>query len=256
MSMYHRILSSETVKMGPVKAGKTKADNNRYCGPAVISSLTGCTTGEAAYLIRKINRRKQVTGTDDQELFRVLRTFNITAYCEMNVTGKDRPTLAAWLKQTHGKRGGKTFLIIAGNHWQLVSGNKYVCGITRQIVDLKHEKVKRRARVTKVWEIKMRAGMTKPVTPAKHPRLIERAKELEAKKVERKTGPRAQFVKLAKQHGWKWEITYDDYLEIEECTMFPRGLITMHYNWTESLERVENCIKYPDDITEEGYYSE
>ena len=34
------------LKMRAINHGTRKADKNRYCGPAVISSLTGITTAE------------------------------------------------------------------------------------------------------------------------------------------------------------------------------------------------------------------
>ena len=45
------------------------------------------------------------------------------------------------------------YLLVAGNHYQLVRGRRYVCGITKDIVSIKDKKVKRRARVTEVYEL-------------------------------------------------------------------------------------------------------
>ena len=36
------------------------SDVNNYCGPAVISAVTGMTTGEAARLIRHVSGQKMV----------------------------------------------------------------------------------------------------------------------------------------------------------------------------------------------------
>ena len=38
------------------------SDVNNYCGPAVISAVTGMTTGEAARLIRHVSGQKMVKG--------------------------------------------------------------------------------------------------------------------------------------------------------------------------------------------------
>ena len=35
------------------------SDRNRYCGPAVISAVTGMVTGEAARLIRHVSGQKK-----------------------------------------------------------------------------------------------------------------------------------------------------------------------------------------------------
>lgn len=255
MNAYSKLNAPSPVKMGPVVAGKTKADHNRYCGPAVISCLTGCTTGEAAYLVRKINRRKMVTGCTAHELHRVLRSFGIQPVLQLNAN-EERPTLAAWLRSTHGTRAGRTFLIEAGQHWQLVSGNQFVCGITKEIVSTKHEKVKRRCRVRAVWEINMEYGSAAPLKPIHHPLLMARIEEKKAKATEAKIGPLAMFRKLAIARGWKWELAYDDFLEIEECEEFPCGFTTFHYDWHESLRRVEYCLEHPEMVSDEGYYSE
>ena len=47
------------MKLNPVN--KTK-NGNRYCGPAVISSVTGCTTDEAAKLM--MSRKSTANGSD------------------------------------------------------------------------------------------------------------------------------------------------------------------------------------------------
>ena len=144
------------MKLNPVN--KTK-NGNRYCGPAVISSVTGCTTDEAAKSIRTISGQRAVRGAATRH---VLEAFSQ----HWGVTNKplfdahwrtprnQLPTLASWLRlNKHRRTAGRVFLIVAGNHFQLVSGRKYVCGITRDVVSIKDDKVKRRARVSEVYEL-------------------------------------------------------------------------------------------------------
>lgn len=67
---------------------------------------------------------------------------------------KHGPTLAQWLKDTKADRtAGRVYLIAAGLHWQVISGRRYCCGLTGEIVSIKHKRVRRRARVTGVWEL-------------------------------------------------------------------------------------------------------
>lgn len=135
------------MKILPVTKGK-----NRYCGPAVISALTGVDTDDAARLIRHYTGKRAVKGTGTRSIKQALYACGIYALTIADYrTSKARPTLAGWLKENKSLRTpGKVFLIAAGNHWQLVSGRRYVCGLTREVVSIKHEKVRRRARVSEV----------------------------------------------------------------------------------------------------------
>ena len=153
------------LKLRPVEHGK---DKNRYCGPSVISAVTKLTTGEAARLIRLQSGRRSVIGTSTSNVRRALESCNVQMTCVPAPTGSrygrsSGVTLARWLKLTHGKRANRIFLISAGHHWQLVSGNRYVCGRTASlgIVSIKHKQVKRRARVADVYELTS-DGVTKP----------------------------------------------------------------------------------------------
>lgn len=126
---------------------------NSYCGPAVISALTQCTTDEASRLIRSINGKRSVKGTSYGDVIASLDLCGIRA----NLLYKyqtQKPTLAGWLDQTeHLRKPGRVFLIAAGRHWQLISSDTFVCGITSDVVDVTHDKVKRRSRVAAVWEL-------------------------------------------------------------------------------------------------------
>jgi len=141
------------IKLGAITDGK---DQNRFCGPSVISAVTDLTTGEAARLIRIQTGAKKITGTHSSEVHRALRACNISVkrryYPGLNRTSG--PTLAGWLRMSKADRtAGRVFLIVAGWHWQLVSGRRYTCGRIREIVSIKDKRVKRRARVAEVYEL-------------------------------------------------------------------------------------------------------
>ena len=151
------------LKLKAITDGK---DKNRYCGPSVISALTDLTTGEAARLVRKQSGRSKITGTSTSQVLDGLRACNIKAYRwqkpGVRLNRSTGPTLAGWLKMSKEDRTtGRVFLIVAGWHWQLVSGRRYTCGRIREIVSIKDKRVKRRARVAEVYELTS-DNVTKP----------------------------------------------------------------------------------------------
>lgn len=128
---------------------------NRYCGPAVMSALTGMDTDEAARLLRKVSGKRAIFGVSGPHLCDALMYAGLKAEVHSFFhDSKKRPTLAGWLKLCKADRtAGRVFLICAGQHWQLVSGRKYVCGQVGEVCSIKDPRVKRRARVERVYEI-------------------------------------------------------------------------------------------------------
>lgn len=136
-----------------------KAEKNRYCGPSAISAVTGMNSGEAARLIRRATGSASVKGTSSFAMEHALYccgvSMNRLHSGDPDVDGSSSPTLAAWFKSTSKiRKGGRVFLVSAGNHWQLVRNARFVCGLTKEVVPLTHDKVRRRARVKAVWELK------------------------------------------------------------------------------------------------------
>jgi hypothetical protein len=141
----------KNVILNKVNNGTTKADRNRYCGPAVISALTGMTTAEAARLLRHVTGKRAITGVRTSHLLKALKM------CGIHTTNKTfdlkpKPTLARFL-DSGDLWPCVTHLIVAGNHFQLVRDQQYVCGQTVDVVTVRNKKVKRRARVAKVVEL-------------------------------------------------------------------------------------------------------
>lgn len=147
------------LRIKPVNHGSSKRDKNRFCGPAVISAITGMTTGEAAAQLRRVTGRRMITGTGTTELMDVLhmngiRMRDVRHYWDVKFNRTDGVTLAGWLKASVKDRDAKSvFLVVAGWHWQLVQGRRYVCGLTKEIVSIRDKRVKRRARVAEVYEL-------------------------------------------------------------------------------------------------------
>ena len=179
------------LKLKAVNHGK---DKNRYCGPSVISAVTDLTTGEAARLIRMKTGRRMVTGTGTGEVKSVLND------CGIQMTTLPPPegfkfgrskgiTLAHWLRLTHGQRKDRIFLVVAGWHWQLISGNRYVCGriFSEGIVSINHPKVKRRARVAEVFELTS-DNVKMPDTDVSKPKDPNAAIRAKAHRISKKIG--------------------------------------------------------------------
>lgn len=236
------------LKLGPVLDGKGRTDKNRYCGPSVISALTGMTTGQAARLLRKQTGKKLIKGTSIGAILRALHRCGIDACDRVNyINPIDRPTLAEWLRLTHGERGDKIFLIVAGNHWQVVSGHRYVCGRVRKIVKTSDKVVKRRARVETVFTLHAPNGVKIP-PEAQAPKKSSSANSASPWSP---AVARAQFMKVARKRGWRHRLDRSNAIDtpdiiIAPCKDFPVGLGTLHYDWDESRRRLLAAVAHPD----------
>ena len=229
------------MKLNPVN--KTK-NGNRYCGPAVISSVTGCTTDEAAKSIRTISGQRAVRGAATRHVLEAFSQHwgisNKPLFDAHWRTPRNQlPTLSGWLRDNKQLRTtGRVFLIVAGNHFQLVSGRRYVCGVTRDVVSIKDDKVKRRARVSEVYEL----------TGA--PKLTDAGRAALASKPVQSDSVVAR--KLAREYGITIEIDVydrDDFMAYVDANFLSDDedpLYDNHYayGWYEVREKVETLVDY------------
>jgi hypothetical protein len=236
------------MKIHQVKDGNSSGDKNLFCGPSAISILTGMTTGEAARLLRAVSGRRQIKGTGDGLIYKGL------ARCGLRMKHlpiRLRPmTLNQWLKLTVAERTpGRVFLISAGNHWQVITGRRYACGRIREIVSIRDKRVKRRCRVEDVYEIVQLNG--KVVIP-------DEAKKQKSWAENWTNKAYARFRKFVREHNLQYSI-YDEcgckYITIMATPFWPDGLETMHYDFDQTLGRLETCFENPT-LVEDGYYSE
>lgn len=212
-----------------IQSVNRKPNGNRYCGPAVISALTKLDTDEAARLIRSVGKRASIKGTTSFEIIRSLELCGITVAETERFPRNDRPTLAQWLKTHKTQRtAGRVFLIDAGNHWQLVSGRRFVCGITNEVVSVTHDKVRRRSRVACVREL----VAENILTPAAA--LAPVKTEQQKRQIRQTALARAKCKALAAQYG----------IEIEE----DKGIEHRAF-WIGQPEWLEG-----DDPVEDGHY--
>ena len=169
-----------TATLKPVKPAAK--GHNRYCGPAALSIIAGVDTAEAAAIIRRVSRKRSVTGTSHGEILRSLALlgFKATSAAKVNpLDRKNNPTLAAWLGSAD-RDGTSLYLVAAGYHWQVVQGRRFCCGVTQSIVSLKDKQVKRRARLTGVWKIE--AGRKVPVATLLAPKAPRDTSEATARR--------------------------------------------------------------------------
>lgn len=238
------------------------AADNRYCGPAVFSFLTGINTSDAAALFRKLYDLYRVRGFATRHMVGALRHVGIEAY-HRPVEGK--PTLAQWLKASKEQRtAGRVWLIVAGNHYQIVSGRKYACGRVGKIVGLSHKGIKKRARVEKVYEIIPNEDYKAHIAAAK--RTIESMKTTQRTKSAADQTKRRRAHKIANE--WGISIEVDDFGGGSKSIYFfapewlealrDRGEIdftTVAYDWDEAADvaleiecAIRDCQKKGLDI--------
>ncbi len=198
----------KALNIHPVNHGTRKADKNGFCGPAVISALTGLTTMDCSRLIRAFSQREAVTGTTTREVQNALGACGIrmSQLAESNVSGFERNiTLARFLKISSQWRQSRVFLIDAGNHWQLVQGRRFVCCQTEAVVGFKHPRVHRRSRVRGVWMLTVSEGLRMPKE------LLEAKKTQKKREMERKSAlqKKKKLLTLCNQHNFEVECRDD-----------------------------------------------
>ena len=241
---------SKQLTINAVNHGTRVADKNRYCGPAAISAVTGMTTAEAAKLLRVVSGARSIKGTDSALMRDALRecgikmgediraarpgdSLRVPAQVYPSIEGDYTfsaycfETLARWLSTTRlileanrwpwQEFAQRVFLVVAGNHWQLIQGDKYVCGLPGEVVSVTDKRVKRRARVTEVYELTLESELTIPDCARKpksnYSYLIKKLQKqhpelgLEYKLGHRNSdGSREYYVNVAEQlQQWAWD---------------------------------------------------
>lgn len=137
------------VKLRPVNRGK-----NHYCGPCVISIVSGIDTDAAAARIREYSGQRAVKGAGIPYVRQVMRDLGVQT--ERLCIREDQFTLAGLMRRLNADKrlaSGRAYLVIAGNHYQIVTARRYICGRTGEFVSIRDASVKRRARVHSVFEL-------------------------------------------------------------------------------------------------------
>jgi len=235
-------LKIKSVNQGP------RGDRNRYCGPSAISCITGMTTGEAARMIRHVGGRKSVKGSYDWEVREALERCGIKSVREtfgLKLGRSKGPTLAAWLRHTVKERTAKrVFLIVAGWHYQLVQGRRIVCGILGEPTSIRGKRVKRRARVSNVWELTAEGKVTIP-SEARKPKSVHNSDRSKAQRLAAQLGIKIEIDRFYDYDGMVsqyWIGCYDDkYDDGSDVDFSQDGIIDGHcsYDWCEVYGKLE-----------------
>jgi len=240
----------KNLNIKPVNHGTTKADKNRYCGPAVISAITGMTTGEASRLIRHVSGRKAIRGSSVREVTDALTMCGIKSEYKsfgMKLGRSTGPTLAGWLKATVKERtADRVFLMIAGWHWQLIQGRRIVCGILGSPTSVRDKRVKRRARVANVYELHSTGAITTP-TEAKKPKSVDtnRNHRSKAQSLAKKLGITIEIERWFSSDINKYENVY--WIQYEgDFDYSENGIIDGHcsYDWQEVFWKLQEIEQH------------
>ena len=210
----------------------------------MISSVTGCTTDEAAKSIRTISGQRAVRGTATWHLLKAFKQhWDVGNKCLFEAHWRQPrnqlPTLAGWLRDNkHLRTSGRVFLIVAGNHFQLVSGRRYVCGITREVVSIKHDKVKRRARVESVHELIGTPKRTDAGLAALASKPVQSDKVV-ARKLAREYGITIEIDNPDPEEFFAWVDA--NFLTDDEDPLYDNHCAI---SWCEIREKVETLVDY------------
>ena len=63
-----------------------------------------------------------------------------------------------------------------------------------------------------------------------------------------------QFRRLVKKLGTTYIVAEDGYVELDPFENFPEGIKTAHFNWPETLQRIESALEHPDLLEPGGYW--
>jgi len=236
------------LKIKPVNHGTTKADVNRYCGAAVVSAITGMTTGEAARLVRHLSGVRSVKGTTIRQIRDAFNACGVQfnrfepVKFGMRFNRTNGVTLTGWLRGTVKYRNAeRVFLVVAGQHWQLVQGRRYVYGLTKEIVSIKDKKVKRRARVSYVYELTAPDGITIPHVAKKPKNPNSGATASKARRLAKELGVEIEIDCNHDNERSYWLGGYKDAVDYAEI-----GVIEQHtaYSWSEVVDTLQAIKDY------------
>ena len=141
------------IQLRPVNKPKGE---NRYCGPAAISCVTGLSTGNIAEVLRKVYKRRAITGLAQSHLRWFLsrcgiKTERVADFHSIPLS--KTPTLSKWLDTSLDIKPSKVYIVVAGNHYSVIQGNNYCCGMVGDIINVKDKRARRRAKVLEAFEL-------------------------------------------------------------------------------------------------------
>lgn len=155
--------------------------NNTFCGPAAIASVLGLSTDHAARVLRAISGEKRVTGVYPTHFVQALRSLG----CELEhvfIPPQQRMQVRQWLEVNASLFAEKHVVIDFADHYGVVLGGKYQCGISLGPVDWATQFIpSERGEVTE-YVVVHQVPVTVPADDAEASRkLLQRARGLAAR---------------------------------------------------------------------------
>lgn len=114
--------------MKPTKLFKPHG-TNRFCGPTVLSALTGLSTDDCAAVARTLRERRAVKGMQDWELMATLRKLGGQAFHYAH--NGARQSLELWMESRSETQRKKLYVVTVSEHYVLVRGDLVLCSWTR-----------------------------------------------------------------------------------------------------------------------------
>lgn len=133
---------------------------NRWCGPGAIAILTGVTTDDASRMIRAFTGKRNCMGTPTHVVRKVLYECGITSHLSDEYWSGKRPTLNQWVAD--GLSRGGTYLVIAGNHFQILTDGLFVDNQVKEVTAFEDLKKGKRRRVSHTYRLHCSNGVKMP----------------------------------------------------------------------------------------------
>lgn len=172
-----------TLKIRNVNRDMTRK-SNRFCGPAAMSVITGEDVDDCGRVMRGIaGQARAAAGFHTWVLKRALQNcgFDLVRLA----LAVPKPNLRAWFKQS--RPAENLYLIVAGNHFAVTQGRRYVCSQTVTVRSTRNAP-HLRAIVTEVYMvIQTKPQIALAPAPAR-PKDTDRKDREAAKKLARRYG--------------------------------------------------------------------
>ena len=108
-----------------------KENSNIYCGASALSVITGLDSSICARILADFNSDVMIKGCSIPRMINAIRNYGLEAKIVLNIPDK----LGTFIKQR--KVGDKNFyLIVARTHYQIIQGNRYVCGQAGKVASI------------------------------------------------------------------------------------------------------------------------
>ena len=136
-----------------------KENSNKYCGASALSVITGLDSSICARILADFDEEVMIKGCTYKTMIRGILNYGLKVQRVYDLPKR----LGGFIKQR--KVGDKNFyLIVARNHYQIIQGNRYVCGQAGKVASIYRNKYcEWGADLEKVWIISGDVKMPKHI---------------------------------------------------------------------------------------------